>query len=120
MNSITDVTRCSLGGRADSSVSLHVYAVRASALQRSVFFFFQAEDGIRDYKVTGVQTCALPISSFAATSSPAGKPPAKTHRNGFERGLARGRFRGWRGRRLRVLCRKNRSARPGRDRKSVV
>src|SRR5256885_10389667 len=27
-------------------------------------FFFQAEDGIRDYKVTGVQTCALPI--FAA------------------------------------------------------
>src|SRR2546426_12186586 len=32
------------------------------------FFFFQAEDGIRDYKVTGVQTCALPIS--------AGKPLA--------------------------------------------
>src|SRR6266566_1888723 len=36
------------------------------------FFFFQAEDGIRDYKVTGVQTCALPISSWsrraAATS----------------------------------------------------
>src|SRR2546426_10848245 len=28
-----------------------------------VVFFFQAEDGIRDYKVTGVQTCALPISS---------------------------------------------------------
>src|SRR5256885_4981417 len=31
-------------------------------------FFFQAEDGIRDYKVTGVQTCALPIlhgTSFA-------------------------------------------------------
>src|SRR5256885_6300336 len=27
----------------------------------TVFFFFQAEDGIRDYKVTGVQTCALPI-----------------------------------------------------------
>src|SRR5256885_6915500 len=29
------------------------------------FFFFQAEDGIRDYKVTGVQTCALPISNYA-------------------------------------------------------
>src|SRR5256885_9384794 len=28
-----------------------------------VHFFCQAEDGIRDYKVTGVQTCALPISS---------------------------------------------------------
>src|SRR5215217_8366631 len=27
------------------------------------FFFFQAEDGIRDIGVTGVQTCALPISS---------------------------------------------------------
>src|SRR5688500_7765008 len=27
-------------------------------------FFFQAEDGIRDYKVTGVQTCALPILTF--------------------------------------------------------
>src|SRR3989454_5091616 len=27
-----------------------------------MLFFFQAEDGIRDYKVTGVQTCALPIS----------------------------------------------------------
>src|SRR2546430_8275173 len=28
-----------------------------------MFFFFQAEDGIRDLTVTGVQTCALPISS---------------------------------------------------------
>ena len=27
----------------------------------SFFFFFQAEDGIRDWSVTGVQTCALPI-----------------------------------------------------------
>src|SRR5256885_5529638 len=33
-----------------SSVSIFVWC-----------FFFQAEDGIRDYKVTGVQTCALPI-----------------------------------------------------------
>src|SRR5207248_6725847 len=30
---------------------------------RCVFFFFQAEDGIRDRTVTGVQTCALPISA---------------------------------------------------------
>src|SRR2546430_6962788 len=29
------------------------------------FFFFQAEDGIRDLTVTGVQTCALPISELA-------------------------------------------------------
>src|SRR5690606_40475471 len=27
----------------------------------ALFFFFQAEDGIRDFHVTGVQTCALPI-----------------------------------------------------------
>src|SRR5688500_2095333 len=37
---------------------------RTVALPYDVFFFFfQAEDGIRDYKVTGVQTCALPISA---------------------------------------------------------
>src|SRR2546430_7251464 len=30
------------------------------------FFFFQAEDGIRDLTVTGVQTCALPISAGAS------------------------------------------------------
>ena len=29
-----------------------------------VFFFFQAEDGIRDIGVTGVQTCALPIYRY--------------------------------------------------------
>src|SRR2546426_110633 len=37
-------------GLQESSHALRVHA-----------FFFQAEDGIRDYKVTGVQTCALPI-----------------------------------------------------------
>src|SRR2546430_14955440 len=30
----------------------------------TLFFFFQAEDGIRDLTVTGVQTCALPIKSL--------------------------------------------------------
>src|SRR2546421_2537396 len=42
------------------------------------FFFFQAEDGIRDLIVTGVQTCALPICFVAVTfrhpSPPAGGP----------------------------------------------
>src|SRR2546426_4170394 len=33
------------------------------------FFFFQAEDGIRDYKVTGVQTCALPILGRGAAGA---------------------------------------------------
>src|SRR2546430_4711293 len=32
----------------------------------TIFFFFQAEDGIRDLTVTGVQTCALPISFVRA------------------------------------------------------
>src|SRR5205809_3707422 len=36
------------------------------------FFFFQAEDGIRDVAVTGVQTCALPIFKKGRTSVRAG------------------------------------------------
>src|SRR5256885_6197085 len=36
--------------------------VKLGANVHGCFFFFQAEDGIRDYKVTGVQTCALPIA----------------------------------------------------------
>src|SRR5205823_10320527 len=35
------------------------------------FFFFQAEDGIRDKLVTGVQTCALPICTAASRPSAA-------------------------------------------------
>src|SRR5205807_3633346 len=35
-----------------------------------LIFFFQAEDGIRDYKVTGVQTCALPISGDGRRVAP--------------------------------------------------
>src|SRR2546427_2608498 len=41
----------------------------------SFFFFFQAEDGIRDLTVTGVQTCALPISLRRAGGHPAGGGP---------------------------------------------
>src|SRR3712207_8306327 len=33
------------------------------------FFFFQAEDGIRDIGVTGIQTCALPICTRASSST---------------------------------------------------
>src|SRR5690606_40702679 len=39
-----------------------------------VVFFFQAEDGIRDFHVTGVQTCALPIFSPGAGSEPITRP----------------------------------------------
>src|SRR2546427_6490218 len=41
-------------------VDVQVYEVRM-LLYWLLFFFFQAEDGIRDLTVTGVQTCALPI-----------------------------------------------------------
>src|SRR5215813_799130 len=37
------------------------------------FFFFQAEDGIRDADVTGVQTCALPISDLPSRSAVTGE-----------------------------------------------
>src|SRR5438552_18879432 len=43
-----------------------------------LFFFFQAEDGIRDDLVTGVQTCALPISG-SARGSPSTAPIAREH-----------------------------------------
>src|SRR5256885_12739462 len=44
-------------------------AIKTSSKNRCQYlFFFQAEDGIRDYKVTGVQTCALPISRALARS----------------------------------------------------
>src|SRR2546422_11643090 len=36
------------------------------------FFFFQAEDGIRDVAVTGVQTCALPILTATRVANSAG------------------------------------------------
>src|SRR2546430_13388686 len=38
------------------------------------FFFFQAEDGIRDLTVTGVQTCALPIFGFLQEAGAAATP----------------------------------------------
>src|SRR2546430_13508135 len=41
--------------------------MKRRADRRDGIFFFQAEDGIRDLTVTGVQTCALPISCPAAT-----------------------------------------------------
>src|SRR5439155_14250580 len=50
-----------------------------SASEIRVFFFFQAEDGIRDGHVTGVQTCALPISSTVVTRRPPHSTPSTRH-----------------------------------------
>src|SRR2546426_7637342 len=49
------------------------------------FFFFQAEDGIRDYKVTGVQTCALPISRRRLLGIAGGRKTGLTGANDGER-----------------------------------
>src|SRR6266446_6389998 len=52
-------------------------------MARSGFFFFQAEDGIRDYKVTGVQTCALPISGCKSSPLPVTVEPVSLMRMAF-------------------------------------
>src|SRR5699024_11503980 len=46
-----------------------IHLVLSVSLVVFLLFFFQAEDGIRDRNVTGVQTCALPISSGAVVTS---------------------------------------------------
>src|SRR6266702_6367038 len=45
------------------------------------FFFFQAEDGIRDGHVTGVQTCALPISRSSDCPAPPRRRGSSGHRD---------------------------------------
>src|SRR5258708_18297141 len=50
--------------RIESSADMRLFLVLFSC-----FFFFQAEDGIRDDLVTGVQTCALPILPAFAISA---------------------------------------------------
>src|SRR3712207_6814764 len=49
------------GGRREGR-AVHQAALLRRTFRRRAFFVFQAEDGIRDIGVTGVQTCALPIS----------------------------------------------------------
>src|SRR2546422_1408157 len=62
------------------------------------FFFFQAEDGIRDVAVTGVQTCALPIfldhRNIARNEEFAPPVSAVTQPGGLQPGLG-GRRRPW-------------------------
>src|SRR5687767_15414894 len=56
---------------------LHVVILVVADKMFVFFFFFQAEDGIRDKLVTGVQTCALPICS-AGRGSQCRVPPKYT------------------------------------------
>src|SRR5438270_5694225 len=50
-----------------------------------LFFFFQAEDGIRDLTVTGVQTCALPISADSERSEDVSRGYSGRHQDAGSR-----------------------------------
>src|SRR5256885_10715841 len=63
--------------------------MRAAVRVMAHVFFFQAEDGIRDYKVTGVQTCALPISGWNARGEPGRRADGAAGRALLPGGLAR-------------------------------
>src|SRR5437868_13288045 len=53
----------------DTAISWATAHVKLASNCIAMYFFFQAEDGIRDRNVTGVQTCALPISRRDARDS---------------------------------------------------
>src|SRR5690606_40009851 len=57
------------GGCVDWAVGSRDDAADERLLLCLADFFFQAEDGIRDFHVTGVQTCALPISMISLAAS---------------------------------------------------
>src|SRR3712207_4401124 len=60
-----------------------------TSVQQCAFFFFQAEDGIRDIGVTGVQTCALPIYVTVATQADTVAQASAANKTATERVLAR-------------------------------
>src|SRR2546429_3914152 len=82
-------------------------------------FFFQAEDGIRDVAVTGVQTCALPISTMREKKSQCAAPSEflrkPRHRQAAQNRRKRNEHRGARSELRRMGPRS-----ASRDRKSVV
>src|SRR5258706_515197 len=64
----TSTTSIDIMGLQAAYANLHTDQERDYFMQR-YHFFFQAEDGIRYWSVTGVQTCALPIYMPACSSS---------------------------------------------------
>src|SRR5256885_6253908 len=62
------------------SMSLSATVRFARPREAGYVFFFQAEDGIRDYKVTGVQTCALPILQMAPETADVLQPDGSVQR----------------------------------------
>src|SRR5262249_59693159 len=82
-------------------------------------FFFQAEDGIRDWSVTGVQTCALPIlraalREAAAAGATAASLRGRRARRGARRGRDAARYRERDGGGRKAARRKGRGAQIGR------
>src|SRR5438270_13973232 len=67
-----------------------LFICRSDYLEFAFFFFFQAEDGIRDLTVTGVQTCALPIFSCVLTVSLALVLTVRVFGQGQDRGVITG------------------------------
>src|ERR1039457_70127 len=65
MRAQSDAHRTQCRARVQGATSINVKLVVSEYF--CFCFFFQAEDGIRDYKVTGVQTCALPIYDLGQT-----------------------------------------------------
>src|SRR5256885_7916082 len=74
------MAECCIACACYTLLTFHYYFF-TSVLCTLIFFFFQAEDGIRDYKVTGVQTCALPICR-------SGEPSREARRRGGWRGAS--------------------------------
>src|SRR5260221_496221 len=78
---VNHTSRGSISTSTLPSIKLRKCSSKISTSILSFIFCFQAEDGIRDHCVTGVQTCALPISPFAeAVVRKREEPAAKTHR----------------------------------------
>ena len=67
MSSSIIQSRLEVEGEVERIVPELVLLFIISSQLKRFFFVFQAEDGIRDWSVTGVQTCALPISILLVT-----------------------------------------------------
>src|SRR5260370_29991521 len=118
--SLPQGTPSTTAGRTMSCAICKFVAPPISSAFRDQFFFFQAEDGIRDSSVTGVQTCALPIYLLKQHRDVGSEIGNRFHfiaQNGGERGNSGSAVEGSPARHHFV---QNRAERKNIDRKSVV